>query len=488
MNPEQLEPKNLWKNFFALCAIPHPSHHEAALSSWLHQQAKALGLDSRQDIVGNVIVRKPASPGFANRPGIILQAHMDMVPQARSDSGHNFAKDPIQPRLHPDKPEWLMASGTTLGADDGIGVAAMLCFMEDNTLEHGPLEFLFTVNEEDGMTGAMAISSTALHGKYLLNLDWEDMDEFSIGCGGTIRTQAILHLHSLPVEEGWQWFTVRVEGLVGGHSGIDINRGRGHAGNLLCRLLEVAPGDYTIGDMASGDAASAIPREAEARVGVPPFETAAWQQALRLEAQYIAGELDDSDPGFNLVIQPTDAPAQAIDAEESRMFVNLIQSLPNGLLAMETDIANAVRTSSNLGILKLSNEGPGAIFLETLCMVRSSSDIEKEGVANEIDDILFKAGATTKRTVNSPAWTPEPRSALLATASHCYQNIFGKLPVITATHAALECSLFRPVYPHWEMLSIGPTIRNPHSPDEMVSVESVAQFWHFLVALVKEIR
>ncbi|MBU0955279.1 MAG: beta-Ala-His dipeptidase [Spirochaetes bacterium] len=485
MKLEKLEPKNLWKNFEHICTIPHPSHHEEALSNWLHQQAKSLGLESKRDLFGNVIVRKPASPGRERRPGIIMQAHIDMVGQAVPGSTHNFARDPIIPRFHPDNQEWLSATGTTLGADNGIGAAAMLCYMEDTSLEHGPMEFLFTTNEEDGMTGAASISSTSLQGKYLLNLDGEEIDEFTIGCGGTVRSSAVLHLSDSNVDSSYRWAKVRVEGLLGGHSGIDINRGRGHASQLLCRILEASLCDCRIATLNGGDTASAIPREAEVLAGVPEWDFDSWRQDLEAEARHIAGELDETDPGFNLSFTPCAAPLRALDVEESRILVDLIRSIPNGILAMETAIANTVRTSSNLGILKLTHEAPGATFLETMCLIRSTSDDEKLKAADEIEDILFRAGATTKRPVTSPAWTPEPQSPLLATATTCYQNLFGKLPGIAATHAALECGMFRPLYPHWDMISLGPLIRNPHSPEEMVHIESVAMFWQLLQDLVR---
>jgi len=484
---QNLQPDRLWKHFESICAIPHPSHHEGALSGWLHQQAQALGLESKRDLFGNVLVRKPASRGRERRPGIIMQAHMDMVGQARSGSQHNFARDPITPRLHPENPAWLCATDTTLGADNGIGVAAMLCYMEDNTLEHGPLELFFTTNEEDGMTGASSIPSTLLKGSYLLNLDGEEIDEFTIGCAGTIRSSAVLHLNDTDIPENHDWFVLRVEGLLGGHSGMDINRGRGHASMLLCRLLEASVGEYRIATLTSGDTASAIPREAVALVGIPHWTSQDWQADLQAEARHIAGELDDTDPGFNMIIKPCQPPLRALDSEESRILIDLLRSLPNGLIAMEPDMPNAVRSSSNLGILKLSHEAPGATFLETMCLIRSSSDAEKTAIADQIEDLLFKAGATTKRPVNSPAWTPEPKSPLLATASRCYQQLFGKLPGITATHAALECGLFRPLYPDWDMLSLGPLIRNPHSPDEMVHIESVDRFWRLLQSIVENL-
>lgn len=487
MTLQNLEPVRLWKNFESICAIPHPSHHEGALSGWLHQQAQALGLESKRDLFGNVLVRKPASRGWERRPGIIMQAHIDMVGQARAGSQHNFVRDPIIPRLHPDNPEWLCGSDTTLGSDNGIGVAAMLCYMEDESLQHGPLELLFTTNEEDGMTGAASISSELLKGRYLLNLDGEEIDEFTIGCAGTIRSSAVLHLNDVNIPDNHDWFMLRVEGLLGGHSGMDINRGRGHASMLLCRLLEASVGEYRIATLSGGDTASAIPREAVALVGVPRWTSQSWQEDLQAEARHIAGELDDTDPGFNLIVKVCQPPLRALDSEESRILIDLLRSLPNGVIAMEADMPNVVRSSSNLGILKLSHEAPGATFLETMCLVRSSSDSEKTAIADQIEDLLFKAGATTKRPVNSPAWTPEPKSQLLATATSCYQQLFGKLPSITATHAALECGLFRNLYPHWDMISLGPLIRNPHSPDEMVHIGSVDLFWQLLKAITESL-
>ncbi len=484
MDISGLEPRALWANFMAICSIPHPSHHEKQLCDWVIAKAKESELEHFQDSRGNVIVKKPASAGREANPGIILQAHLDMVPQARAGSKHDFTKDPIVPRRNPNNAEWLIATDTTLGADNGLGAAAMLAVMEDKTMVHGPLEFLFTVNEEDGMTGARQISPSALSGKYLLNLDGEEADELTIGCTGSVRTASTLMLRLVDVPAGIKWLSVQVSGLLGGHSGMDIHRGRGNANIALCRLLAKAGGGSLLASLQGGDASNAIPRDASALAGIPASGFESWKAAFESEAATIRSELGKSDPGFRASYSDAPTPGACLSTEDSRKVQTLVYSIPNGLVSMEPDMPGSTRTSSNLGIVTLSSGSGNMATLETLALIRSSSDFEKEQLTQAIDAVLTRSGAATERKSESLAWTPEPGSPLLKTAKTAYKEIFGSLPKVVSTHGGLECGLFRPIYPRWDMISFGPTIRSPHSPDETTHIPSASIFWRYLITLL----
>ncbi len=484
MDISGLEPRALWTNFMAICSIPHPSHHEKQLGDWVVSKAKTLGLQFTQDSSGNIIVRKPASGGKETSPGVIMQAHLDMVPQARNGSKHDFTKDPIRPRRNPKDTEWLIATDTTLGADNGMGAAAMIAIMEDKTMAHGPLEFLFTVNEEDGMTGAREIKAGVLGGKYLLNLDGEEVDELTIGCAGSNRTASTLKLPLANSPTGIKWQTVQVSGLLGGHSGMDIHRGRGNANIVLCRLLAKADNSSLLSKLQGGDASNAIPRDSSALVGIPEKNFAAWKASLDAETKVLQKEFASSDPGFSVSLSDAPAPDKCLSAGDSKKVLDVIRTVPNGLVAMEPDMPGATRTSSNMGIVTLKAADANTATLETLALIRSSSDAEKEQLTKSIDDALAAAGAKVERKAGSPAWTPEPKSPLLKIATDSYTKLFGSMPKVNSTHGGLECGLFRPVYPQWDMISLGPTIRFPHSPDETTHIPSAAIFWKYLQELL----
>lgn len=489
MDLADLEPRALWADFFALCAIPHPSHHEEAAARWAVGRLKALGVEARMDSGGNVIARKAASPGKAGRPGVILQAHLDMVPQAASGLAHDFARDPIRPRLDPKDPDWLVASGTTLGADNGIGVAAALALMADPGLSHPPLECLFTTNEEDGMGGARRVEAGSLEGRILLNLDGEDDEELTIGCAGTLRTKAELGLPAERPPEGLRWLELGLSGLLGGHSGVDIDKGRGNATLLLCRVLRTASAaaaGLRIASLEGGTASNAIPREARALVGLPASAEAAARAALESAAASIRAELAASDPGFAFSAAEAPAPSSALSPASGARLLDLLLGIENGLIEMDPEIEGLIRSSSNLGELKVgASEGKGA--MTALVLVRSSVESEKERIGSGIEARFRAAGATTTRPSEAPAWTPNLGSPLLGLATKTYRELYGKDPAIKATHGGLETGLFRPVFPHWDMISMGPLIRCPHSPDERVSVSSVARFYRYARELVERL-
>jgi dipeptidase D len=490
MDLNRLEPRAVWARFFDICAIPHPSRHEEALAAWLVGWAKARGLEASRDKTNNVVIRKAASRGHEGARGLILQAHIDMVPQKASGSSHDFEADPIVPRLAPEAPAWLVATGTTLGADDGVGVAMALAILEDPELIHGPLECLFTTNEEDGMSGARAVEPDALGGSLLLNLDGEDDGEITIGCAGSIRTGAELSAPALAVPSDWRAFEASVGGLLGGHSGADIDKGRANASLALVRLLGRAGLPLRLASIEGGTAANAIPREARAVVAVRSESAGAFRLAFEREAAALRAELAPADPDFAAALSPYESPNAlfALDEERSASVLAVLSGLPNGLQAMEPDMPGLVRTSLNLGRLSSRVEA-GVMTLSTLVMVRSSSDEEKEALARAVESRLDGAAETgwrvlRERPAAGPAWAPNPESAFLAMAKDCYGEVFGKAPKVASTHGGLECALFKPRFPGWDMISVGPRILAPHSPDERIEIASVGRSYRFVKELV----
>jgi dipeptidase D len=488
MELSRLEPRLLWSIFASICSVPHVSHDEAGLARFILERARGRGIEASNDAAGNVVLRKPATRGREGARGIVLQAHLDMVGQADGEA-HDFRRDPIRPRPCSDDPDWLEATGTTLGADNGIGVAAALAFIESDSLVHGPLECLFTVTEEDGMTGARAIGPGALRGARLINLDCEDENEICIGCAGSMRIRAEMDLEdaAVAVPKDSAWLAVAIEGLLGGHSGADIHLGRANAGLALAELL-LKSGQGTawrLASLESGNAANAIPREARALVAVPSSARSEWTLRLENAAAELRRRLGSADPGLKAsVVEGKPAP-RALSSARSVSLLDWVSALPNGLISMSADMQGLVQSSCNLGILKLAAEP--AFRLEALDLVRSSNDAEKEEIAARIEGICAKHGVSTKRLSSAQAWTPEPASPLVALARGTYRDLFGREPVVTATHGGLECGVFRPAFPDWEMLSIGPTIRFPHSPRERVHVPSVERFWRFLAALAERL-
>ncbi|HSV56241.1 MAG TPA: M20/M25/M40 family metallo-hydrolase, partial [Magnetospirillaceae bacterium] len=337
MSIRDLEPESVWSRFFFVCGIPHPSHHEKALALALAERARARGFFAIEGEGGNLVIRKPASPGREGSAGIILQAHLDMVPQSAAGSSHNFLRDPIRPRIDPQDPAWLIADGTTLGADNGIGLAMALSVLEEPGLPHGPLECLFTVNEEDGMTGARRVEPGILKGSILLNLDGEDDAELTIGCAGSIRTSCRFSIPAERAPGGLEWFDVSVEGLAGGHSGIDIGKGRANAALVLARLLSRTGSGFLIASIEAGSAANAIPRSAAARIGLAPGGTKAFRAVFRREAALLRAELGTGDPGLKTAFKPPPGPPPkyALGAGDGARMLALLASLPNGSRATE---------------------------------------------------------------------------------------------------------------------------------------------------------
>lgn len=476
---EQLQPAHVWAIFEELCAIPRPSKHEQKVIDYVRAFGEKLGLETLVDHAGNVIIRKPASPGMENRRGIILQGHLDMVPQKNNDTTHDFLNDPITPVVDG---AWVRAAGTTLGADNGIGVATAMAILQDNTLTHGPLECLFTIDEETGMTGAFELKEGLLNGDILINLDSEDEGELYIGCAGGIDTIARFDFQQEAVPGGMVAYEVAIKGLRGGHSGLDIHLGRGNANKIMNRLLWMAQREYglQLASMKGGSLRNAIPREASATVVVPVSHASAFEAMAGSLAEAIAKELGNADPGFKLLAGKTAMPEQTFTNEDSQKLFSAIYGCPNGAMRMVTDMPEVVETSTNLAIITSEDH---SITIESL--QRSSVDTAKEDLCQMIRSVFELAGATVENKGAYPGWKPDVHSPILKTMKDVYQQMYGKVPAQKVIHAGLECGILGGNYPHLDMISFGPTIRNPHSPDEKVKIDTVGRFYDFLLETLR---
>ena len=476
-----LQPRLLWQYFHDICQIPHPSKNEAAIVEYVKLQGEKLNLETVVDHVGNVLIRKPATPGMADRQMVILQAHLDMVPQKNNDTVHDFNKDPIRAYIDGD---WVKAEGTTLGADNGIGAAAALAVLASNDLEHGPLECLFTVDEETGMTGAFELKPDLLKGKILINMDSEDEGELYIGCAGGIDTNAFFTCSEEDVPAGHVAYRAEVKGLKGGHSGLDIHLGRGNAIKLLNRLLWQGERDLglRLSSVDGGSLRNAIPREASAIITIPKENT---DKLEKLAADMLGlwqNELGKVDPGLRLVMETIDTPGKVMDLETSRNILNAVYACPNGAMRMVSDMPDVVETSTNLAVLKSENG-----IVEAATLQRSSVDSAKEDLCNMMRVVFEMAGARVEQSGDYPGWKPNVDSPILKTMSQVYEKLYGKVPAQKVIHAGLECGILGGTYPRLDMISFGPTIRNPHSPDEMVNIPTVKLFFDFLAETLRHI-
>jgi dipeptidase D len=475
----KLDPKGLWKNFYSLTQIPRPSKKEDRIREFIYNFGKNLGLETIQDEVGNVIIRKPATPGMENRKGIILQGHLDMVPQKNSDKVHDFEKDPIETIIDG---EWVRANGTTLGADNGMGVAATMAVLEATDLPHGPIEALFTADEETGMTGANGLKPGILKGDILLNMDSEDEGELYIGCAGGTNGNITFSYSEQPLTGDYSGFKINVTGLKGGHSGVDIHLGRGNANKIMNRILyhgHVKHG-LQVATIDGGSLRNAIPRESFALAAIPSANVTSFLECLNKQTVKIKNELASVEPTLKIEAVPTDAPKNVIDPGVLINSMNAIYACPNGVMRMSNEMEGLVETSNNLAIVKAEN---GSIKLMNL--MRSSVDSAKDDLQQMIQSVFDLAGAQSVFDGSYPGWKPNPASPILKTMQEIYHTKFGKIPDIKAIHAGLECGILGGAYPEWDMISFGPTIRFPHSPDEKVNIATVQKFWDFLVETLK---
>lgn len=477
----QLSPQPLWDIFAKICSIPHPSYHEEALAQHIMTWAKEKGLHAERDQVGNILLRKPATKGMENRKPVALQAHLDMVPQKNNDTVHDFTKDPIQPYIDG---EWVKARGTTLGADNGIGMASALAVLSDDSVEHGPLEVLLTMTEEAGMDGAFGLQPNWLKADILINTDSEQEGEIYMGCAGGIDFITRMALQREAIPAGYQMLKLTIKGLKGGHSGADIHLGLGNANKLLARFLfeQAKDLDLRVLDLNGGTLRNAIPREGSVTLAIAADKV---DQLKSLSQDYLAtlkNELSAVEKNLTIVLEPVSTEAKALTKETQQRLVALLNATPNGVIRMSDAVKGVVETSLNVGVVTM-NENEA----EIICLIRSLIDSGKDYVVSMLTAIGQLAGAETSPKGGYPGWQPDPSSPVMALVRETYEKLFNKTPNIMVIHAGLECGLFKKPYPDMDMVSIGPTMTGPHSPDEQVHIESVGQYWQLLTALLKAI-
>lgn len=476
-----LKPTSVWKHFYSLTQVPRPSKKEEKIIEFMKNFGESLGLETWVDEVGNVMIRKPATPGMENRKGIVLQSHLDMVPQKNSDKVHDFEKDPIETVIDG---EWVTANGTTLGADNGMGVAAIMAVLEDKTLVHGPVEALFTIDEETGMTGAFNLKPGMLKADILLNLDSEDEGELYIGCAGGIDGNFEFKYNEVPVEANTVALKLNITGLKGGHSGMDIPLGRGNACKILTRVLwhGVEKHGLRLFSLEAGNMRNAIPREGNAIYTIPVGEKDKYGKCFADFTAKIKAELSVTEPGLAITFEEVSMPKGLMDLDTQNRMLRAVYGCPNGVIRMSDSMVGLVETSTNLSIVKSEN---GVVGIR--CLLRSSVNSAKEDLTKMMGNIFELAGAKVGFEGEYPGWKPNPDSPILKTMQEVYNNRFGKIPEIKAIHAGLECGLLGSVYPTWDMISFGPTIRSPHSPDEKVNIASVEKFWIYLTETLKNV-
>ena len=479
---EGLKPEAVWGYFEEICQVPRPSKKEGKIIAYLLDWAKKHNLEAKRDDAGNVLIKKPATKGKENAPTVILQAHMDMVCEKNSDTVHDFDKDPLQPYVDG---EWVRAKGTTLGADDGIGMAAQMAVLTSTDIAHGPIECLFTVDEETGLTGAFALQPGFLSGNILLNLDSEDEGEMFIGCAGGIDT--VINMGYKTEKTPAESFAVKVQvkGLQGGHSGDDINKGRGNAIKILNRFLWDLNERYglLVASLEGGNLRNAIAREANA---VIVFDEVL-KENIRVDFNMYAAEMEEvwkiTEPGLQLELESVDLPGEVLTQEFTNKLLNALYACPHGVFAMSYRMPGMVETSTNLAAVKFIEND--TILITT--SQRSDVDSEKMNIAHMVAAVFRLIGAEVEHGEGYPGWAPNPESAILKIAVESYKQLFGYEPVVRSIHAGLECGLFLEKYPGMDMISFGPTLRGVHSPDEKVDIETVGKWWKHLVDILERL-
>lgn len=476
-----LEPRAVWENFSAMAAIPRPSKHEERIAAWVREFAERHGFKVGNDEVGNLIIDVPATAGHENAPTVILQSHLDMVCEKNKDVEHDFFRDPIRPQV---RGEWIQASGTTLGADNGIGVAALLAVAADPSAVHGPLQLLCTVDEETGLTGAQQLDASLIRGEILLNLDSEEDGVLFIGCAGG----ADAHMHLSPgriAPSGNAARIVAVRGLRGGHSGMEIHEKRGNALKLLARTLaRISRGDvgFELASLEGGSMHNAIPREAEATIVLDVKHASRLVEVVESAHQAFLSELADGDEELALHVDETPLPEEVLDGSSARALLDLLMVLPHGVSAMSSSIPGLVETSNNLAVVRRDEDG-----LRVISSSRSSVDASLEGALAAITAAGRLAGATIETHDGYPGWQPDLNSRVLGLAREVYTEVWAREPEVTAIHAGLECGLLGRKVPGLDMISFGPQIEGAHSPDERVNIPSVERFWKALRAILERL-
>ena len=483
MSIRNLDPALVWEMFDDITRGPRPSKKEGKIIDFLVNFAREHELEYRKDAIGNVVICKPATAGYEERPTVVLQSHMDMVCEKNSDVDFDFERDAIRTRIDG---EWVKAEGTTLGADCGIGMAAALAVLIDGNIKHGAIEALFTVDEETGLTGAFELGEGMLNGKYLINLDSEDEGEIFIGCAGGIDTVATFRYTTEEAPKSYAYFRADVSDLLGGHSGDDIDKGRANSNKIIGRLLWEAAHSYEmrLSYFCGGNLRNAIPREAYAVFGVPMHLKADFVKRFRMFADDVRAEFRHTEPNFKITMNEITEVATVIDEHTQTALVDALVGVPNGVISMSAAVPGLVETSTNLASVKF--EGDDAIVVTS--SQRSSVESAKTYVMQSVESVFSLAGAEVVHSDGYPGWAPDPESRLLETTVDSYRRLFGVEPKVRAIHAGLECGLFLEKYPELEMVSFGPTLRGVHSPDERLEIATVRKFWDLLTDVLVHIE
>ena len=477
----QLEPKLLWQNFYSITQVPRPSHKKDEIGAFLENFGKSLGLETLRDEIGNVLVRKPATPGMENRKAIVLQAHMDMVPQKNSNVPHDFQKDPIDAYIDG---EWVTARDTTLGADNGIGLAAAMSILQSTGIPHPAVEMFVTVDEETGMFGAFGLQPNFLKGDILINMDSEDEGELYVGCAGGIDGDITFRYTEVEVEDGDVALKVSLTGLKGGHSGVDINLQRANANKLMFRFLKDAVADYEarLASIDGGSLRNAIPREAFAVITVPEEGVEDIVEFVKECEDLFIEEYKGVEDKISFTVEQVELSAGLIPEVVQDDLINGVTACPNGVSRFIPELPTVVETSNNLAIIK--SDGTS---ITLRCLIRSSVESRKEELASMVESVFGLAGAKVDLVGGYPGWKPNLESPILKEMTKVYENKYGITPKVMIIHAGLECGILGTHYPKMDMISFGPTIRYPHSPDEKVNIATVQKFWDFLLATLANI-
>ncbi|QYA27020.1 aminoacyl-histidine dipeptidase [Gramella sp. MT6] len=483
MNEEirELEPKVLWNKFADLNSVPRPSKKEERVIEFIKNFGNNLNLKTEVDSVGNVVIYKPATKGMENRKKIVLQAHLDMVHQKNNDTDFDFDSQGIDMYVDGD---WVRAKGTTLGADNGLGVATMMAILESDSIEHPAIEALFTIDEETGMTGAKGLSPELLEGDILLNLDTEEDDEIGIGCAGGVDITATKKYNEEKMPDSYRSFSVKVKGLQGGHSGMDIIKGLGNANKMMNRLLVNTSEDLKlrISEINGGGLRNAIPRESEAIIAVPDTEVESFKTEIESRAADLKSEYASLEPNLAIEVQMVTSQNSVMDLKSQREVLLALAGAHNGVYRMSPEIEGLVETSNNVANVTLRD---GEVHIK--CLTRSSVESSKNDLASSLKAVFELAGFDVKLSGEYPGWAPNSDSAILKTLDEIYQKMNGEKADIAACHAGLECGIIGSHYPNMDMISFGPTIRGAHSPDERASISSAQKYWKFLLEVLKNI-
>jgi dipeptidase D len=476
----ELEPKHLWKRFYEITQVPHPSKKEEKIRAHIKELLKSLNTEFKEDKTGNIVALVPATPGYENAPTVVLRGHVDMVCEKNKDKEHDFENDPLDVSV---KDGWVVADGTTLGSDNGIGVAAGLATITDSEVVHGPLEILMTVDEETGLTGANNLEPGFITGKFLLNMDSEEDGAFYVGCAGGVDTVATFDIKTENRNSSTASFELHVTGLKGGHSGLDIQEGRANAIKILGRALKkIDELDYRIASVEGGSLRNAIPREAEATLFMSESDFAKAEGIINDFQKVVQNEFRAVDGGVKVSIQKSDSKSEDVFTKEfTNEIINVILGLPHGVIAMSQDIPGLVETSTNLATIKIVD---GKLRIGT--SQRSSVDSAKEYIANSVAAVFNLTDADVETGDGYPGWKPDMDSELLKISKKVFKELFGKEPEIKAIHAGLECGILEGKNPGMDMISFGPTIQNAHSPDEKVEIKTVAKFYDLMKGILKE--